>query len=390
MGLVHTGRIVSGICAVVMVSSLCFADPPGPNVLPVEVTRIRTDRSDEQADALTAVLRSEVAKLPGWSLAPGDFSFDLLSLDLNCSRVPDRACLERMAVEKLHTNHFVWGSIEKSGDKATGVLHLWQKDRDENSVNLSYSAALTDPASPELQAIVRAALLTLTGGRPMGSVDVTAGNVTGDVYVDGELVGKLTNGAGVIPVPVGDHVLEVRAPGFSTVSQEVTVLLNDRVPVILYPVAEHGSAAAPSTPLNFRRIGAYGALGVGAALAAGGLYYSLDTNKMRNDDGFKAYTNGVASGTNVCQHAADRHVATPQAGVPATPQQVDDWCQRASKNLVMQWVLYGLGAASVGVGTYLLVTDKPAHKDSGTTATRLELMPTAIPGANGVDVRVTF
>ncbi|HQB46524.1 MAG TPA: hypothetical protein PLV85_23120, partial [Polyangiaceae bacterium] len=73
----------------------------------------------------------------------------------------------------------------------------------------------------------------------------------------------------------------------------------------------------------------------------------------------------------------------------ASPQTVEDKCAASDKFSVLQWVFYGLSAVSVGAGTYLLVTEKPDEKGPS-TANQLQVLPTAVRGGGGLDLRLKF
>jgi hypothetical protein len=284
----------------------------------------------------------------------------------------------------MRTDQFVWGSIEKVGDKAVGELHLWLRGQEEgNKVQLSFDANLTDPANAALQSIVNKALMDLTGGRPMGSVDIAAGEVNGEVYVDGVLAGKIKKGVATIPAPYGEHVLEVRAPGYANVSGTIFVELNDRVPLILEPVAiETAGAASKSTPV--KKIIGISAIGAGAGLALGGLAFSLNIHGMNNNKAFKKFRDENAPNSDVCD-VIDKHSNSSEGY-----KQAHDFCDKAPTYQILQYVFYGLGVASAGVGTYLLLTDNPSETSTTTTGNRLLITPTAYTGGTGVDVRYTF
>ncbi|MCL2823756.1 MAG: PEGA domain-containing protein [Polyangiaceae bacterium] len=357
----HPRQIIAGSLAILIsmlaATPVCFAEPPGRYIIPVEVTRIMTNESDAQADALTAVTRSEFAKLPGWSLARSNHSFEELSIKLNCPTPPDPVCYVRAAHE-MNTDRFIWGTIEQVDDLAIGSLHMWQRFKGISVVQLSYSATLTDPNDPELRRIVRSALMTLTGGRPMGAVEINfshpngddIGDVSGEVYVDNVHAGRVTNGNLTVPVRVGEHRINVRAPGFANLSTDITVGVNETVPLTLYPVTQATGGDTPDGGgPNYRKIGAYGAIGAGGALGLIGLINSLGGGK--SGDSF---------------------------------------------------LFVGIGAGTAGVGTFLLVLDGESEKNptnptsptsragNDTARSRVRISPYATPSRSGVDLRITF
>jgi hypothetical protein len=349
--------------------------------------RVKTEDSDMQADALTTALRAEVRNLSGWSLGEGDSSLEVLVLALRCPWPPDAACEMRIA-DEIKADRYIWGTIDEKGGKAVGTLHLWQRDQGQTKVELSYAANLTEANDETLRSVVRDALATLTGGAPKGSVEIKAGDVNGQIYVDGKPSGAIRDGKATIFVPAGSHRIEIRAPGYAPVSGDVTVRPSGSVALSLHPVVAEDEDG-PGTPLNYRRIGAYGALVAGGALAVGGVYSSLKVNGINKDDSMAAYRKGIDEGIDICD-AADLNTPSNEPGA-ANPSTVADKCSTAGKFQVLQWVFYGLSAVSVGAGTYLLATEEP--EEAGNMAPpsgRLKILPSVGHNGGGVDVRLVF
>ncbi|MFW5739937.1 MAG: PEGA domain-containing protein [Myxococcota bacterium] len=364
-----------------------YADPPGPNALPIHVVTIKTEESDAQADALTTALKAEVRDLEGWSLGEGDFSLEILALALRCPSPPDAACEMRIA-DEINADRYIWGTIDVQDGKAVGALHLWRRKQGQTSVDLEYAANLTEPNDEALQKVVRDALLTLTGGPPKGSVEIKAGDVNGQLFIDGKPSGAIRDGKATIFVPSGEHRIEVRAPGYADVSGDVTVRPNGSVSLSLQPVPTEEAEGAGAGP-NMRRIGAYSALVAGGAFAVGGVYSSLKVNSVNNEDAIDAYRRGVPQGEDLCD-AADRGFVSTQSGA-ASPADVKDKCSTASKFQTLQFVFYGLSAISVGAGAYLLATEEPEEQgNTAPPAARVELLPTADHTGGGLDLRVVF
>lgn len=379
------GLMVLGSFAILASATPCFADPPGPNALPIHVVRIKTEDSDLQADALTTALRAEVRNLTGWSLGEGDSSLEVLTLALRCPWPPDAACEMRIA-DEIKADRYIWGTIDEKGGKSVGTLHMWQRDQGQTKVDLSYAANLTEANDETLRGIVRDALATLTGGPPKGSVEIKADDVNGQIFVDGKPAGAIRDGKATIFVPAGTHRVEVRAPGYADVSGDVTVRPSGSVSLSLHPVPKEEDEAS-GLPPNLRRIGAYGALVAGGALAVGGVYSSLKVRSISNDDAFAAYREGVEG--DVCDAAKDGQ----RSGVAgaASPSDVEDKCSTAGKFNILQYVFYGLSAVSVGAGTYLLATEEPEEKGNASPGTaRLQVLPSAAQGGGGLDVRLVF
>ncbi len=372
------------LCSTLLLATLgdvgvAQADPAGPDALPITVVSIRTDDADDQADALTQATKSEVRKLKGWSLGEGDHSLEVLSLALRCPSPPDAACEVRIA-DQIKSDRFIWGMLKRApGHRVTGTLHLWTRGQGQTKTDVSFSDNLTEPGDESLRKVVTDALAALTGGPPKGSVKISAGDISGQVFVDGQPSGSIKDGQATIFVGVGTHKIEVRAPGYAPSSGEVTVRPNSSVGLELKLETEEAARNAGSKP-SLKRIGAYSAIGVGGALLAAGLYSSLKVNGINNDDTYKDYQQGVSG--NVCDAA--------KSGGTNPNGEVDDMCSTARKYGTLQFVFYGLGALSAGAGVYLLMTDKPKAEMQSPPPSAIRLVPSVGPRVNGVDLQVTF
>lgn len=380
--------LISSLVLATMVGSVgeAYADPAGPDALPINVISIRTDDADDQAEALTQALKSEVRKLRGWSLGEGDHSLEVLSLALKCPSPPDAACEVRIA-DQIKAERFIWGTLKRApGHRVNGTIHLWARGQGQTKTEISFSDNLTEPNDESLRKVVQDALATLTGGPPKGSVKITAGAVNGQVFVDGEPSGAIKDGQATIFVSVGTHKIEIRAPGYSNTSGEVTARPNSSVGLDMKPQTEE--EARKSKP-NLRRIGAYSAIGVGGAFLAAGLYSSLKVNSVNGDDSYDMYRKNVTG--DVCDAAKAGTPAKAGTVGAATPGEVEDMCSTANKFGTLQYVFYGLGVLSAGAGVYLLVTDKPkTEQQSPPAAARLRIVPSVGPRVSGLDLQYTF
>jgi len=370
--------------AVLSSSEVSWADPAGTNALPINVVTIKTDDADDQAEALTTAVKAEVRQLAGWSLADGDNSLEMLTLALRCPSPPDAACELRIA-DQIKTDRFVWGTLKKSsGHRVEGVLHLWTRNQGQTSANVAFDENMTEANDDAMRKVAKDAMAALTGGPPKGSVRITAGETNGQVFVDNQPSGAIHNGIATLFMPVGKHRVEVRAPGYSPVSGEVSVSPNSSVALTLTPVTLE-QATADSARFSTRKIAGYGALAGGVMLGAAGFYSSLKVRSIDNDEGLTAYRDHLSSNLNICDEAKAGRVV---AGA-ASPNEVKDMCSSATTYQTLQWVFYGLGAVSAGVGTYLILTEKPSQP-STTSARNIQVVPSAGRQGGGLDVRVIF
>lgn len=385
---------LSAGAAVLSGSNLAHADPTGPGALPIQIISVKTDDADDHAEALTVALKSEVRKLRGWSLGEGDYSLEVLTLALRCPTPMDTACEQRIA-DQIKASRFIWGTVKKAaGHRIAGALHWWTRDGKKTNTDLSYSDNLTEPSDEALRKVAASALLALTGGPPQGSVAVSAGNVTGQVFVDGQDAGAIKDGRTTLSLPIGAHKVEVRASGYAPTSGDVNIVPGSSVSLGLAPQPAQAAPAVAETPssTNARSIAAYGALATGGIFVIGGIYSSFKVSSINNRDGFVAYRSGIAG--DVCD-AAKAGVIAQRGGGPVAgawgPAEVDGNCSTAKTFTALQWVFYGLGALSVGAGTYLLMTEERGQGKTPPASARIQLMPFAIPGAGGgLDARITF
>jgi hypothetical protein len=379
-----------GVGMVMMGSSgLAHADPPGPDALPISVVSVKTDDADDQADALTQAIKAEVRKLKGWSLGEGDFSLEVLSLALRCPTPPDAACEVRIA-DQIKASRYVWGTLKKApGRKVAGTLHLWTRDQGHTKADIVFADNMTEPNDDAMRRVASDALAAMTGGPPKGSVKVTAGEVNGQIFVDGEPSGAIKDGQATVFVAVGSHKIEVRAPGYASVTGDVVVRPNSSVGLTLSPTAE-GQTPGGSSKVSTRKLVGYGTVVLGVGLGAVGLYSQLKVNSINNSDDFNT-ARKVPNNIDICD-AADNPNTTAKDLNGVDPGKIKDGCSTAKTHQVLQFVFYGLGLISAGTGVYLLLTDKPKKEEAPPATSKVRLLPSLSPnGSSGrLDLVVNF
>jgi hypothetical protein len=325
------------------------AAEPGPDTLPISVIAVQTPDADDQAEALTKALRFAVKGMPGWSMAEGDYSLEVLTISLKCVEPPDATCQSRIA-DQIKADRYVWGIVKKKGAaEVTGDLFMWVRGQGTKKTSVTYSANLTEANDEALRKIARDALAELTGGPPKGTVHVkVGGDVEGQVFIDGQPAGALVNGEGTFPAPAGDHKIVVKAPGYSSVESPVTVKPAATAEVVLTMVP-----LDKGTPINWKRIGGFAGIGAGVAFGVvgvvstvriGGLQKELDDRYL----GIAPYT----TQEDVCSFAesdADPLRKDQNADIKRI-------CGDGSTFQVLQFIMYPLAAISAGAGVYLLMT----------------------------------
>jgi len=349
-----------------MASTTAWAAEPGPDTLPINVIAVQTPDADDQAEALTKALRGAVRAVPGWSLGEGDYSLEVLTLSLKCPEPPDADCQSRIA-DSIKSDRYVWGIIQKKGDNVTGKLYLWVRGQGTTEVPIDYSANLTEPNDDALKQVALAAVNRLTGGPPKGSLHVKAGQVQGQVFVDGQPMGALAGGEGTFMVPSGQHRITVKAPGYADAETTATVKgagAPTDVSLTLVPIEV-------KTPMNWKRIGGFGAIGLGVGFGVVGLVSALKVNSLQNDQEFIDHLKTVPQGQDGC--------ANPPGDIKTK------YCDASKGPEVMQAVFFPLAAISAGIGTYLVLTSGKSQPTTG-----LRVNPQVGTQGGKLDVSLTW
>ncbi len=359
--------------------------------IPVQVLALVSDDAFEHAQALTVALKRVVTRSDGWTLGSGDYSLEVMTAAMNCPDPPDAACLKKIEA-KVGVDRFVWGSVKKQGAEIGAQLHLWQKGATKSESKMKYSANLNDASDEALMTIAESAFYELVGDEP-GIVVVVAGSASGEVMVDGEAAGTLTDGRAELLLKRGKHEIRVKAEGFEDSTGTVTVKPAGRTELTVQPVPLEGTAASaaagdhgtakPGGKTSTRKLLGYAGIGVGGALIVGGFYSMLKVSSIQNDEAFDAYRRGFPAGVDVCDSADSGKLSeVPSA---ASPAEASDQCSSARTFGTLQWVFFPVGLVAAGAGTYLLVTDDPKKEQA-----RLVVVPSVGPRGGRLDLAVTF
>jgi hypothetical protein len=146
--------------------SACTSTPPPPPprppppvvarpLVPVVVVDLDfDDASEDQADALTAALRSRVDNTPGWRLESQRPSMTTLLPALSCPRPPDASCLDRIG-KLLEVDHYFWGTVTKAPapHDVVAEIHYWGRGEVERVARETYSENLTDQNDDALRRV---------------------------------------------------------------------------------------------------------------------------------------------------------------------------------------------------------------------------------------------
>ncbi len=364
------------------------ADAPTAKAQPVYVLTLSTEDSDDQADALTQAMRSRVRQSHGWSLLETPQSFETLAIALKCPPKPDAPCLQRIG-DQLHADHFVWGTLSKGGPgQVKASLHMWARGKSDVEAMNAYSDNIKDANDESLRAIATSLFGTLAGTGASGTLVVHAGNGGGDVLVDGSPHGALDGGVARIDLPVGPHTVTVRVPGFDASRQTANLVLGaeQEVTISLTPSAPQPEGGGTRSMFPVRKVIEYGALVAGGVLLiASGVetaQWISDSNQSNTDR--QAVPKNV---TDVCA-----------AQVNAQAQDACSKSRDATTVSSLGWVFGGLGAALVGTGVVLILTDHPSSVETSGPSGSLhaprkpsfDVVPAVGPQGGGMSLRFTF
>jgi len=307
----------------------------------VYVLTIETEDADDQADGLTQAIRSRVRETPEWSLAESAQSFETLAIALRCPETPDARCLERIG-DQLRASTYVWGTLALTrANEVTAEVHLWTRGAAQKTATATYSSALKDSRDPGLRAVAANLFRKLTG-TPTG------------------------------PAPASEtHAVD--APSASETSE------TSRAPAV---EDRKNTDAVLSTPPadvepheGIRKSAAKTAVGWTSLVAGAGLIVAATVEGLdwQSDKNVSAQDRARVPNTvrDVC--------ASP---VNAAARDACTQSRDAKTASVLGWVFGGAGAALVGAGVFLLVSEGPgavAHKDADRAApletTKIDVIP---------------
>lgn len=354
-----------------------LAAEPGPDTLPINVIAIQTGDVDDQAEALTKALRAAVRGMPGWSLGEGDYSFEVLTLSLKCPEPPDANCQSRVA-DQIKADRYVWGTLKKKDKKSkmvSGELHLWVRGKGTSKWPIEYSSNLTDQNDDSLRKIATEAIDKLTGGPPKGGIKVHAGNVAGQVFIDGQPVGALKSGEGSFMAPSGPHKITVKAVGYADYESQVVIRPTGAPTEVSVSLVHTGDR----TPLNAKRIGGFAALGAGVAMGVVGLISAVQVNSAQGN--LNADLTGQPDKFDICDETTYKFaLRTPNAF-----SSVSGACSKGKTFQTLEIAMFPLAAVAGGVGIFLIATSGKSPPKTGWT-----VLPNVGPTGGTVDFTYQF
>ncbi len=379
--------LLSAAC--VLAPGAAYADTPTSSI---QVLAIASDKNFKHAQALTVALKRAVTRAEGWALAKGDYSLEVISLAIGCDVPPNAACQKKIA-GKANANRYIWGTLKTEKKEVIADLHLFENGAEARSTTLRYASNLTDPSDDTLMDVAAGGFAELMGAT-QGVLVVVAGNVDGEVFVDGEKVGLISEGRTELTVAPGEHKVLVRAPGYNDAVGTVTVRPGDSAEVRLKPTAKGTSGGGDPTSdsgggMSTNKMLGYGGLAVGGVVAAAGGYFWLRSFLDQSDSDWEEFKKPIPDNVDPCDVAANGGKDINGNDIPRNAK-INDHCDSNKSNKTLALILTPVGLAIAGVGAYFLLTD-----DSGEKAAKKrppKVQPLVGLGPNGGEFRlhVTF
>ncbi len=358
----------------------------------IHVLTVMSPDAFENAKALTVALKRTVSRAEGWSLAPGDYSLEVLMAGFNCDEQPDDECLQKIA-GSLDGGRFIWGTMDVVDDQVVTELRFWEAGHNVGQTTLKYSVNMTDASDDTLLSMAEDAFHEMLG-ESEGRLIVIAGDATGDVYVNGVLSGRIEHGTAKLMVRAGELEVLVKAPGYLEGRGTTTLRPDDKTRLVLDLVRDpdyvEPKEKKPLKPgknverehqsrksVSAQKAVGLGALGAGVIVAGVGTGYWVSSYVQRNDDAYEDYRATVDQDQDPCEQAkVDQR------------EDILDHCDANRATRTMARILTPAGGVVAVAGLVLVLTDK--HAQEGVE--RRGVRPSVAVGPRGgrVDLTVHF
>ncbi|WP_394825149.1 hypothetical protein [Pendulispora albinea] len=372
----------------------------------LHVLSLETEDADEQAEALSVALRSRAREKLSWPIADGSPSLSMFLAALRCPPRPDGPCLQKIG-DQLKTDRFIYGHIAKAGrGQLSAEVHLYVRGKPDASVKEVFSDNLKDQNDDYLRRMAARIIDRLTGNAPQTAmITVHAGEGRDEIWIDDAPKGRLTKGRALLELPAGRHIIEVRSSDNETVltRREITVTPGaDGVLNLPLGSSSEADLRGEAGGSRTRSIVGWGLIGLGAVAGGFGIYEGIHFFKLKSDtDDFRKShqgENGMPSREAICQAGRGEPASWNTSGADAARTICDNYDAAKTASL-LGLISGGVALASLGVGTYLLLTDTSAKKEirderswkgRTTTGSSVRVMPYVGPHASGFDVHVVF
>ncbi len=343
--------------------------PVGKGVMVVVLGLESEDAHDVAAQTLTNELRQVVVESSEHTLSLSNPALIFAAGGVKCDLGPfarrygpdsdrgiDGGC-ERSMATRLGAKQMLWGHLYEAGGALRVKVHYFREGTPDRIETLAY-----DASAPKR--VARRLYLKLTAPEAVGDVRVTGDESLGsaELFVDGKAEGPFAPGLD-LTLPPGDHAIEARREGKALARAKARVTARQAVDVRLEAVEAVRSNVNPfegfrnpppidTTPRGaWKRPAGFVALGVGAAGVLGaGAFFALRRGEESDLD-------------DLCRG---------RAGCPAEAREALD---RSNRWATLSLVSFGIGAAGVGVGAFLLLTAPRSNAAASTV--RLGAVPVA-------------
>ncbi len=331
---------------------------------PLHVLIVQSEDAYAQAQALTEALERAVLVSDEYTPAEGEFSLEVLTLALGCSEPPDQNCLTQIAA-KIKSRQFVWGIMERQGKKLVVRMRMWERGSNGSEVVARYTESrdqdrLTEVAVKLLARLsgepVQSSLAENDDpepepeGEPQGDLTIYAGNVDGQIVVDGRARGKIRNGFAKLALPAGEHEVLIRAAGYYEAIEQVSVEPRRRAEVTLYPEQRNRPRRGRDQQAGSSSGAGWAAIGFGGLLVAGGAYSAIKVRSINEDPEFTSYRAQFPTSQNACREA-ERGAERPGT---ASAGEIARMCEQARTYQALQYLFFGLGGVAIGTGAVIL------------------------------------
>lgn len=376
---------VTLLVAVVVVGRPARAES-GAHAAQVAVIALDSEDAEDQADALTSALRRSVQGSPGWALTNTTQSLAMLTAALKCPARPPPECQQRIA-EQLKAERFVWGTVQKGpAGQVTAEVHLYQRGKSDTVVREQYADNLKDANDDTLRKIAQR-MVDKLGGTALGVVVVRAGNLDGEVVVDGEKKIPLHGGTVRIELAAGSHSIELVAQGASPTKRNVLVTAGRDTILEMAGPAPKDDGSKEDKPFFTRRV--TGAIVITAGLVLGAVAVQqalVHFGKKSDADDYVAQRKGTPA-----------QVQDPEPCKPAPGQVSYDqsFCNIDKDARVASGLAIGFGAGAVvalGIGTYIFFSPSDDARRTGdrTPPKKKTTLTPTFGGTNGFVLSGSF
>jgi hypothetical protein len=197
--------------------------------------------------------------------------------------------------------------------------------------------------------------------REGGTLDIKASETQSILTVDGTEVGLLT---GPVALPAGPHRLHLERGGFLPAERDVDVPVGETkvVSVAFEPTPD--TRAAFASAAETRRTWSWATLGIGAAVAAGGVVLAVvEQNQLPGAQSALASANAsrIRFGGGTCDPSQNLSSAT-KAACDGTLNDAASHLDNVQSLRTAGWIAAGVGATTFVTGVVLILTGPDPHR----------------------------